>query len=69
MSAFCRTCKGPLELLGIVGRREWVRCPACWEEYARPVEVLADEHVYNPVTLAGDCVECGHTHDAERDGG
>lgn len=47
MSAFCKVCKGVLELIGILGRREHVRCKACGLTDSRPVNVLRDESGIN----------------------
>lgn len=40
MSAFCGLCGGILKLLGILGRKEWVRCESCGIDYSREIEVL-----------------------------
>lgn len=44
MSAFCRLCKGGLELLGILGRVEWVQCKACGYKEGRKIEVLREDN-------------------------
>lgn len=45
MSAFCQVCKGPLMLLGILGRMEHVRCQGCGMEFSREIEVLLGESI------------------------
>lgn len=40
MSAFCRLCGGMLELLGILGRVEWVKCKACGLKEGRKIEAV-----------------------------
>jgi hypothetical protein len=40
MSAFCKFCGGAFVLLGIMGRREYVKCQSCGLIESRKVEVL-----------------------------